>query len=233
MDIKDSKFFNKGDLALLVAMGYGSPEVTGYGDVTEEIGLGEGVCLFARLAPCDLPCYWVVDRECNDVYLSERDVLGAMFRYRHCDMVKRNDHGDPRCVPDFFRPWEVSSLHCSFSVNRELLKGNGAYKDCKRLPVYAESWRRHYVSESESRYFALVTDGKRLKIAVDPFKGEYPDPSALPEYAEWETANGRDGKPLEVSLGRGIFGESGVSSGERARALNIKVKKLDDRGIAI
>ena len=229
MDIKESKFFTKGDLGLLGAMGYNGLAVQKYGG-GEAIGLGDGVWLLAKIAPCGLPHYWVMDWECNDHYLSERDVLGAMFHYRHGGMVKRNDHGDPRCVPDFFRPWEVSSLHCSFSVNRELLKGNEAFKDCKRLPVYAESWRKYYV---EGKCFALVTDGKKLKIATDPFQGEYPDPSSLPEYAEWETASGRDGKPLEISLGRDIFGESGLPGDERARALNIKVKKLDDRGIAV
>lgn len=230
MDINESKFFTKGDLRLLGAMGYGSLAVNGEGEGTEGIGLGGGVWLLAGLAPCGLPHYWVMDWECNDRYLSERDVLGAMFHYRHGGMVKRNDHGDPRCVPDFFRPWEVSSLHCSFSVNRELLNGNEAFKDCKRLPVYVESWRKYY---AEGKCFALVTDGKKLKIAADPFRGEYPDPSSLPEYAEWETANGSDGKPLEISLGRDIFGESGLPGDERARALNIKVKKLDDRGIAV
>ena len=233
MDIKNSKFFKQGDLKLLKTLGYKDVTVERYSEETEEIDLGGGVFLLANVAPCGLPQYWVRDCECNDTYLSERDTFGAIFHYHHQDMVQRNYPGRPDRIPDFFRPWEVSNLHCKFSVNRELSKRNHSdvFNDCKRLPVYVESWTEYHVSENVTKFFALVTDGKNLKITIDPFKGEYPEPETLPEYDKWETAKDYDGKPLEISLGSKIFGESGWSGEERTRLLNIKVKKLDDRGI--
>ena len=233
MDIKNSKFFTQKDIKLLKSLGYSDPTVEEYSEKTEEINLGEGVFLLANVAPCGVPQYWVRDCECNDYYLSERDVLGAIFHFHHGDMVQRNYHDKPNCIPDFFRPWEVSAMHCTFSVNRELAKRNHSevFKESKRIPVYAESWKKIYVSEKVTKFFALVTDGKKLKIAIDPFKGEYPEPETLPEYDKWETANDKDGKPLEISLGSKIFGESGWPSVERTRLLNIKVKKLDDRAM--
>ena len=195
MNIKESKFFTQRDLDLLKALGYKNPTVEAYNDKTEEIDLGEGVFLLANVAPCGLPHYWVRDCGCNDRYLSERDVLGAIFRYQHEGMYQRN------------------------------------YHDSKRIPVYVETWAKYYVSENVTKFFALVTDGKKLKIAIDPFKGEYPEPETLPEYNKWETAKDKDGNPLEISLGNKIFGESGWTGKERTRLLNIKLKKLDDRGI--
>ena len=232
MNIKESKFFTQRDISLLKALGYKNPTVETYNAKTEEIDLGEGVFLLANIAPCGLPHYWVRDCECNDRYLSERDVLGAIFRYHHEDMYQRNYH-DSKRIPDFFRPWEVNNLLCTFSVNRELAKRNpsAVFNDSKRIPVYVESWTTYYVSENVTKFFALVTDGKKLKIAIDPFKGEYPEPETLPEYNKWEPAKDKDGNLLEISLGNKIFGNSGWTGKERTRLLNIKVKKLDDRGI--
>lgn len=233
MDIKKSKFFKQGDISLLKALGYKNPKVEAYSEETEEIDLGGGVLLLANVAPCGLTHYWVNDCECNDRYLSERDVLGAIFHYRKQDMVRRNYPGNPDRIPDYFRPWEVSNLHCKFIVNHELTKRNRSkvFKDSKRIPVYAESWTEYHVLNNVTKFFALVTDGKKLKIAIDPFKGEYPEPETLPEYDKWETAKDNDGNLLEISLGNKIFGNSGWPSEERTRLLNIKVKKLDDRGI--
>lgn len=233
MDIKDSKFFKQGDISLLKALGYKNPTVEAYNAKTEEIDLGEGVLLLANIAPCGLPHYWVRDCECNDRYLSERDVLGAIFHYHHEDMPQRNYRNNPGLIPDYFRPWEVSNLLCKFSVNRELAKRNRSevFKDSKRIPVYAESWAEYHVSENVTKFFALVTDGKKLKIAIDPFNGEYPEPETLLEYGKWTTAKDKAGNPLEIALGSKIFGDSGWPVEERTRLLNIKVKKLDDRGI--
>jgi len=222
MNIKESKFFKQGDIDLLKTLGYKNPKVEKCSDETEEIDLGNGVFLIADVAPCGLSHYWVSDRECNDRYLSERDTFGAMFHYRKQNMVQKNYPGNPDRIPDYFRPWEVSNLFCKFIVTRELPK---------RIPVYAEGWTEYHVSGNVTKFFALVTDGKKLKIAIDPFKGEYPDLYSLPKYDKWETAKDTDGKPLEISLGNKIFGESGWTGEERARLLNIKVKKLDDRVI--
>ena len=217
MNIKESKFFTQRDLDLLKLMGFKNPRVETRCEGIEQISLGHGNYLLGSMR-IGLNYYYVFDEPCRDSYLSERSVMGAIFRYNNEDMRRRPWHAHPEFIPDYFRPWEVSELFMKMnhSSDPHIFAGYGQ-------SIHANGTVYH---------FTTVITPRKMKFAVDPY-GDDPFPDVLPPYKKWETAlDAKTGKPLEISLGN-IFEANSQSWAEKCRALNIAYQKLDFRQIKV
>lgn len=217
MNINKSEFFKQSDLDLLKLMGVKNPRVETRCEGIEQISLGHGNYLLGS-ASMGLNYYYVFDEPCRDSYLSERSVMGAIFRYNNEDMRRRPWREHPEFIPDYFRPWEVSALFTKMN-------------DKTGPRIYATRGTDIHANGTVYHFTAIIAPTK-MKFAVDPY-GDDPFPDVLPPYNKWETAlDAKTGKPLEISLGN-IFKANSQGWTEKCRALNIAYQKLDFRQIKI
>lgn len=211
MEIKDSKFFSATDLKVLRALGFKKPEVEGSPETSEEIDLGDSTCLVGKRADLMGVVYFVNDHECHECYKSAGSPLMAMANYLDGHMVS---YGDSQ-IPDWFWPDE---LH---TINIRVHQGKNVH--VKRFQKYGFDLGKAIV---------ISGDRKRVKLAMNKFSDcdeqmrFVPLPEKLPDYDEWETINGKDGKPLEASCEEILKWDSFA---EQARALNLVVKTFYDR----
>lgn len=211
MDIKESKFFNATNIKALRALGFKKPEVEGSPETSEEIYLGNSTYLVGKRTDLMGVVYFVNDHECHECYKSAGSPLMAIANYLDGHMVH---YGDSQ-IPDWVWPEE---LH---TINIRVLQGKNVH--VKRFQKY---------TFDAGRAIVISGDRKRVKLAVNKFsdcdeKMHYiPLPGKLPDYDEWETINGKDGKPLEASCEEILKWDSFA---EQARALNLIVKTFYDR----
>ena len=212
MDIKQSKYFTARDLKVIRALGYSTPEVEGDWRVSEEIYLGDGTYLVAKQNDFGDIVYFVNDHECNECYRTATTAVMAMAHFVEGNMVNYSHSA----IPDWFWPHDLHSI----GVRRH----QGKNVHVKRFQVY-------YCDPGTA--VVISGDCKRIKIAVNKFSEwdenqEFfqPPPEEMPDFDEWETVMGKDGKPLEASCEEIL---NLHSYEEEARALNIILKCLHDR----
>ena len=206
MDIKDSKYFTKADLDILIALGFVNPVVEEYGS-SEEINLGDSQYLVAERGDLAIS-YFVIDRECHESFVNGETAIMALAHYQSSSLTHYNYDE----IPDYFWWWELREIFCR--------KNNNKGVSAKRFQKY---------SDEPGMAVVFSADCKKVKLAKNVFlshdkNGNYvPLPDELPAFDEWEAIKDSNGNPLVANCSKVFKPRSFV---EQTRALNILLKKF-------